>query len=438
MPDENSETLVDKLLRHDRVIIEASLELANGSFFQPTGFPDIGACIFVDKDGQRRCLVESEQSLANRLEAVCMQAPGTWRAPFDDKLPVIRVVDGSGHLLATNLTEPHRLSSSYILEGTREGGPGTQSTLQEILREKLGISPDGKRWPLDKRAELSRVVFALDPAALLHGFQFMQWSAVGLRQQRLLHARMEAVLAGDSDVHYGAVKVDAIDPKGHKAKSNIGQSIAHKERLVPESISATFEIDLLGLRERWLVGEKPRAHSNENDNDRNDRADAAKTRAEAENKNREAQKFLLALALWKVRQFLADQPAFDARTGQVERSLRLRSDCALKLIDKSGKQEGLAKPAQGNSPLQYRTQSNGASFDTAVELALDDLVKVEDGIVTTLVAPPEFGSLLRDIVGAENLDMKVKWTAAPKAEEPPPPSASEDADDDNEETDTDE
>lgn len=428
MRDENSKTLVDELLQHDRVIVEASLELANGSFFQPTGFPDIGACVFIDKDGQRRCLVESEQSLANRLEAVCMQAPGTWRAPFDNKLPVIRVVDGSGNLLATNLTEPHRLSSSYILEGTLVDGNGTKSTLQEILREKFGVSPDGKRWPLDKRAELSRVVFALDPAAMLHGFQFMQWSAVGLRQQRLLHARMEAVLAGDSDVHYGAVKIDPIDPSGHKAKSNLGQSIAHKERFVPESIAATFEIDLLGLRERWLV-KKPQTPKGGEDADRKDSSDRLR---KADEENREAQKFLLALALWKIRQFLADQPAFDARTGQVDRSLRLRSDCALTLI---GKQQGQGTSAQEKWPLRYRTQSSGASFGTAVELSLSDLVKVEEEEVKALVDPPDFGPLLEDIVGRANLQTTVTWAAPPKAEEPPPPSASEDGGDGNEDDD---
>lgn len=381
MPEQNTETnLIDEFLKHDRVLIEATLELANGSFFQPTGFPDIGACVFVDQDGRRRCLVESEQSMANRLEAVCMQAPGTWRAPFATKLPLIRVVDGDGSLLGTNLTEPHRLSSSYFLEGTLDGN----STLQEILRAKLGVSADGRRWPLDKRVALSRVVFALDPAALLHGFQFMQWSAVGLRQQRLLHARMEAVLAGDSDVHYGAVKVDAIDPDGHKEKSNIGQSIAHKARLVPESIRATFEIDVLGLRERRLV--KSKGEGND---------------MEVEEQDTAAKKFLLALALWKVRQFLADQPAFDARTGQVERSLRLRSDCGLKLADEKREQE--------HGPLQYRTQSGGAAFDPPVKLALNRLVKVSEEIAQPLADPPDFKPLVTEITGADALEIQVTW-----------------------------
>lgn len=400
MHDDNK-TLVDEFLRHDRVVIEASLELANGSFFQPTGFPDIDACVFVDKDGRRRCLVESEQSMANRLEAVCMQAPGTWRPPFEKKLPVIRIVDGNGDLLGTNLTEPHRLSSTYVLEGTRDGN----SNLQEILREKLGVSTDGKRWPLDKRAAISRVVFALDPAAVLHGFQFMQWSAVGLRQQRLLHARMEAVLAGDSDVHYGVVKVDSIDPGGHKEKSNIGQSIAHKARLVPESIIATFEIDVLGLRERWLVDDKPEPP------EKNEKPEKKKQREDALAQNAKAQSFLLALALWKIRQFLADQPSFDARTGQVDRALRLRSDCGLKLMDPNNGQQ--------RHPLQYRTQSNGATFDEAVELTPTQLVKVEQGQVGPLVKPPDFKPLVKTIAGTEDIEIQVTW-GKPATEEKEP------------------
>jgi hypothetical protein len=314
--------------------------------------------------------------------------------------------------LGTSLTEPHRLSSTYILEGTRAGS----SNLQEILREKFGVSTDGKRWPLDKRAALSRVVFALDPAAVLHGFQFMQWSAVGLRQQRLLHARIEAVLAGDSDVHYGAVKVDSIDPNGHKAKTNIGQSIAHKARLVPESIIATFEIDVLGLRERWLVCNKPEPH------EENEEPERKKQREDALAQNEKAQRFLLALALWKIRQFLADQPSFDARTGQVERSLRLRSDCGLKLID--------PREGQQHHPLQYRTQSNGAAFDPPVELALTQLVTVAQGQVRPLEEPPDFKPLVEDVAGTDNIEIEVTWGKAATESNEPASAATDDGDDD--------
>ena len=250
----SEDNLVDELLHQDRVLISADLHLANGSFLQPTGFPDIGACVYIDAKGHRRCLVESEQSMANRLEAVCMKAPGVWREPLAGRLPVILVEDKKKRLLATNLTEPHRVASSYVLESVIQGTPqdNDAKTLQHKLAEHLGL--DGKTWSLDRRERLTQSVFALDPAAVLHGFQFMQWEAVGLRAARLLHARLEATLADDGEVHYGLVKVDGIEPESSAAKkSNKGQSIAAKARYVPTSIQATFEIDVLALRERSLV-----------------------------------------------------------------------------------------------------------------------------------------------------------------------------------------
>ena len=345
MPDDN---LLDEFLREDRVLISAELRLANGSFFQPTGFPDIGACIYTDGAGQRRCLVESEQSMANRLEAVCMRPPGVWRKPFDGKLPVIRV-EGSNRLLATNLTEPHRIASSYVLEGTVNG-----TTLGKKLEEHLGLK--GKVWPLGGREKLMRTVFALDPAAVLHGFQFMQWEAVGLRAARLLHSRLEAVLADtDSDVHYGLVKVDSIEPESSAAKkSNKGQSIAAKTRHVPESIYATFEIDVLTLRERSLVA--------------------------ADDENPNAQRFLLALALWKIHRFLTNGPAFDARTGDTMGALRLRADCSLAV--------GL---------VNWAGSKRGAAFDQGSKLDTERLVKPSGGDESPglLAAPPSFEQLLK-------------------------------------------
>ena len=344
MPDDN---LLDELLRQDRVLISAELRLANGSFFQPTGFPDIGACIYTDGAGQRRCLVESEQSMANRLEAVCMKPPGVWREPFDGKLPIIRVEGGNG-LLATNLTEPHRVASSYVLEGAVNG-----TTLHQKLEKHLGLK--GKVWPLDGREKLTQAVFALDPAAMLHGFQFMQWEAVGLRAARLLHSRLEAVLADtDSDVHYGLVKVDSIEPESSAAKkSNKGQSLAAKTRHVPESIGATFEIDVLTLRERSLVA--------------------------AGDENRNAQRFLLALALWKIHRFLTNGPAFDARTGDTMGALRLRADCSLAV-----------------GQVKWSGSKQGAAFEQHSDLDLGRLVKPreKDGSPALLVEPPSFKQLL--------------------------------------------
>src|SRR5207253_6245313 len=39
--------------------------------FQPTGFPDLGAATYDGPEGKKMLLVESAQSMANRLEGVC-------------------------------------------------------------------------------------------------------------------------------------------------------------------------------------------------------------------------------------------------------------------------------------------------------------------------------------------------------------------------------
>lgn len=289
-------SILDQMYAKDRVIISASLKLENGHFLQPTGFPDIGPCMYTDGEGQARCLIESEQSMANRLEAVCMKSPGVW-VDVLDFLPVIEVRDsGSGDLLATNLTEPHRLASSYILEGTVQ-----EKKVVDLFRGRIGLTDDGSSWALDKRGNLEKLVFALDPAALLHGFQFIQWKFVGLRQTRIISSRLECVLSKEPEVHYGMVKFDAIEPAGQGEKSNKGQSIAAKSRVVParKGIEATFDIDLLALKSLDLDGIQ--------------------------------KKFLLALALWKIGAFLSNKPAFDVRSRQTGPALRLRADCYLSL-----------------------------------------------------------------------------------------------------------
>lgn len=369
MPNGN---LVDAVMEQDRVLINADLQLANGSFFQPTGFPDIGACVYTDGCGQRRCLVESEQSMANRLEAVCMKAPGIWREPFAGKLPVVRVKNKKGSLLATNLTEPHRVASSYVLQGVVNGKNGT--TLQEKFEQHLGI--DGKTWPLDGREKLTQAVFALDPAAILHGFQFMQWEAVGLRAARLLHARLEATLSdADGEVHYGLVKVDGIEPEASAAKrSNKGQSLAAKVRYVPDSIQATFEIDVLALRERRLV------------------SGTGGEVADCDSVNEGACRFLLALALWKVHAFLTNAPAFDARTGDTSGALRLRSDCSLAV-----------------GAVSWAGSRQGAPFGKSSPLDLDSLVKIGDAHTDVLVDPPCFADLLKKQPFGLELDTSVEY-----------------------------
>jgi CRISPR-associated protein Csb1 len=54
-----------------RLLIEADLKPIQGTRFQPTGFPDLGAATYTLYDGTEMLLVESAQSMANRFEEVC-------------------------------------------------------------------------------------------------------------------------------------------------------------------------------------------------------------------------------------------------------------------------------------------------------------------------------------------------------------------------------
>lgn len=298
----NPQDLLDQLYGQDYMCIKAKLVTKDGKpYLQPTGFPDIGACIFKDAQGQVRCLVESEQSMANRLEAVCMADGGEWVEPWRSALPLIEVVDGGGQRIATNLTEPHRIASSYILEGKING----VVEFREILWRAIGMQGSGKdtSLPLNGRARLDSVIFALDPSALLHGYQFVQTSFVGMRQPRILHARMEANLAGDEEMNYAMEKVDQIEPKPQSTRrgdipNNKGQSIAAKHRIIWKDITAIFELDVLALKNLHLADDQ--------------------------------KKFLLGLALWKIGAFLSDYPSFDPRSRQILGALRLRADCHLK------------------------------------------------------------------------------------------------------------
>ena len=100
-----------------RLLLKAKLEPMQGTRFQPTGFPEIGAAQYEGPNGESMLLVESAQSMANRLEAIC------WDKTADDWVPelrglsIVKVVDKNSEPLTNSLLEAHRINSPYILEG---------------------------------------------------------------------------------------------------------------------------------------------------------------------------------------------------------------------------------------------------------------------------------------------------------------------------------
>ena len=262
----------DALNNQPRLLIEADLQPVQGTRFQPTGFPDLGAAEYDGPDGQRMLLVESAQSMANRLEEVCWdKVANDWVTTLLG-LPLVRVTDNAGAPLTNSVLESHRLNSPYILEGK-------DKSVFDLLKAELADMEMG----MVNIRRLAEVVFRLDTNALLHGLFLAKKELAGgrLRLPRVLSAFIEA-----EDIRVaqsGGVKNDSVNPSGDTGKGFGNVPFSRTEYTAPR-ITAYFNLDLAQLRGFGL----PDASRN----------------------------LLIALAMFKIRRFLRD-------------GLRLRTACDL-------------------------------------------------------------------------------------------------------------
>lgn len=257
-----------------RLLMEADLQPVQGSRFQPTGFPDLGAAEYSGPDGTRMLLVESAQSMANRLEAVCWDTvEDDWVEPLRG-LPLVKVLDGAGNPLTNSVLEAHRLNSPYILESK-------DKTVFQILKDELANMEEGI---VDIR-QLAATLFRMDTNAVLHGVFLAKSDLAGgrLRLPRALSSFIEAEQV--SVAASGGVKNDPVNPKGDTGKGFGNVPFARDEYTSPK-ITAYFNLDLAQIRGFGL-------------------GDAAET-------------LLVAIALFKIQRFL--------KVG-----LRLRTACDLDL-----------------------------------------------------------------------------------------------------------
>jgi CRISPR-associated protein Csb1 len=336
----------DKLKSAPRILIEAALKPVAGTRIQPTGFPDLGPATYDAPDGTPTLLVESAQSMANRLEAVC------WDEASDDLvaelkgLPYLKVKLaglGDGSDTTCSILEFHRLNSPYIMSGvTKDGSP-----FANVLKPELGMatvvaasgrrgrrqgtedppveeSPANEKEPDDVAGvvnlrKLAKVCFKYDPNSLVHGV-FLEKIAGRLRHPRALSAFIEASGVGRADS--GGVKFDRALPKpkvaGVDAKGGYGNVPFHRTEFTARSIIAFFSVDLAQIRGYGLSDD--------------------------------ATQLLIALSLWKVRRFL-------------DSTMRLRTACELEIDDSKG-------GVQAKRPLEY-------TLPTAAELA-----KTIGGLIT--------------------------------------------------------
>ena len=240
-------------------------------------------------------LVESAQSMANRLEAVC------WDEPTDDVVselkgfPFVRVKltgIGAGTDTTCSLLEFHRLNSPYIMSGVTSDG----TAFADLLKPQLGLamaptrkastkksteaasgksveaSPAPEDAATDKERDdvagvvnlhkLAAVCFKYDPNSLVHGV-FLEKIAGRLRHPRALSAFIEASGVGRADS--GGVKFDRALPKpkvaGVDAKGGYGNVPFHRTEFTAKTITAFFSLDLAQTRGYGLPGPRPPEHA---------------------------------------------------------------------------------------------------------------------------------------------------------------------------------
>jgi CRISPR-associated protein Csb1 len=232
------------LLQHNRLLIQAELSPLQGSRFQPTGFPDLGAAAYKLPTSEptdrpiKMLLVESAQSVANRLEATLWdESKQELVAPLQG-ISYVRVQKKQGELLTSSILEAHRLNSPYIIGSSKKLNDFGEQIKKEIGEQSFDLN------------RFAQVLVKYDINSLLHGIFMEKISGVS-RIARALSGFIEA--KNVEVVAMGGVKNDRVDPTGKKegnagAKEGFGNVPYYREEYTAETIAAFFSLDLAQIR----------------------------------------------------------------------------------------------------------------------------------------------------------------------------------------------
>lgn len=263
---------IEFIKSQSRLLLQVELRPIQGSRFQPTGFPGLGAATFQSSEGGSSLLVESAQSMANRLESVCWDE--SEKAPSKPLRGISHVrVSHDGNFLTDSMLEAHRLNSPYILEGKKD-----KSFANQLKNEVSEFS----KGPIDRGA-FAKMLLKYDVNSLIHGVFISKKDFAGgrLRMARCLTAFIEA-----DNVHIaasGGVKNDAVNPQGETNKG-FGNVPYARDEFTAERITLYANIDVAQIKGYGLAPE--------------------------------AQDLLLLMCLYKIRKF-------------IDGSMRLRTSCDL-------------------------------------------------------------------------------------------------------------
>lgn len=262
-----------------RLLIQAELQPLQGSRFQPTRFPDLGAATYhLPGEKPKMLLLESAQSVANRMESTIWDEAGQSIAKPLDGISYVKV-EQNQTFLTNSLLEAHRLNSPYIVGASKK-----LTAFGELVKKEL----ESDR-PFDLHL-FATVLAKYDVNSLLHGIFLEKMSGVS-RIARALSGFIEA--NNVVEVRQGGVKNDRVDATGKAddkggAADGFGNVPYYREEYAAESITAYFSLDLAQIRSYRLGSD--------------------------------VENLLIAIALYKIQVFL-------------DRGLRLRTACDLEMID---------------------------------------------------------------------------------------------------------
>ena len=285
---------LSSLKKANRLLFSVPLRPVQGDRFQPTGFPGLGAATYQTKEGQK-LLVESAQSMANRLETTC------WDTATNQPVAALNgishvTITRNGEFLTDSMLEAHRINSPYLLNSADRSFLDPFLTM---LREQLGEELVNSNNGLINRNGLAQTLLRFDVGSLLHGVflsnkvklnaSASKAESIGggrIRVARALSAFIEAT--GCRVAASGGVKNDHVNPSGDTS-AGFGNVPFARDEYVADKIECHINLDLAQIRGFGL--------------------------------DEESEKLLVFLALYRVRKLL-------------DGDLRLRTACDLESVDR--------------------------------------------------------------------------------------------------------
>ncbi|MFN0102074.1 MAG: type I-U CRISPR-associated RAMP protein Csb1/Cas7u [Bryobacteraceae bacterium] len=222
-----------------RLLIEQDLYPVQGDRFQPTGFADLGAADYKRADGKRMLLVESAQSVANRLEKTCLKGDGPHITTELDGIPyVVAKLNGAVETETSSLIEAHRVNSPWIISD--------ESFQADFVKRAAYEKGKPLMW-----SRIAAALFHYDPNSLIHGIFMANLGDGRVRFPRALSGFVEA--SDIVEAVSGGVKNNALDPTGKIRAKDYDKDVYGnvpyaRVEYTARSIVAYFNLDLALIR----------------------------------------------------------------------------------------------------------------------------------------------------------------------------------------------